>query len=117
MKFTYIEWIEIFSSLSFLFYGLLSFLSLEMKNEFKRWNISQFRVIVGIAQLTGGIGLIIGFFLPIFTLLSSFGLSILMLLGFILRIMVKDGVLKSLPSLFYFLINAFIFFNFMKTII
>jgi|TARA_B110000971_G_C19942302_1_gene469334 hypothetical protein len=117
MSSSYINWLELFSSFSFIFYGLMSFFSLEMKKEFKRWNISQFRVIVGIAQLIGGIGMIIGFYIPVFTLLASFGLSILMLLGFILRVMVKDGVLKSLPSLFYFLINSFIFFNFLKTII
>ena len=110
------EILQFFSAISFIFYGILSFSSNIMKSEFKRWGISQFRVIVGIAQLSGGIGLIIGFYLPVFILLSSFGLSILMLLGFILRIMVKDGVLKSLPSLFYFLLNTIIFFNFLKNI-
>jgi len=117
MDFSFINWLQIFSSLSFLFYGLLSFFSNKMKDEFKRWNISQFRIIVGIAQLVGGIGLIIGFFIPVFMFLSSFGLSILMLLGFILRIMVKDGFLKSLPSLFYFLLNAYIFFNLLEMVI
>ena len=117
MNISFINWLEIFSSLSFLFYGLLSFFSEKMKNEFKRWNISQFRIIVGIAQLLGGIGLIIGFFVPVFMFLSSFGLSILMLLGFILRIMVNDGFLKSLPSLFYFLLNAYIFLNILETLI
>ena len=86
-----------------------------MKSEFKRWGISKFRLIVGFAQLTGGFGLILGYYFPIMTLLSSFGLAVLMLLGFILRIMVNDGVLKSLPSLFYFLINVFIFFNFLDS--
>ena len=117
MDFSFINWLQIFSSLSFLFYGLLSFFSDKMKDEFKRWHISQFRIIVGIAQLVGGIGLIIGFFIPVFMFLSSFGFSILMLLGFILRIMVKDGFLKSLPSLFYFLLNAYIFFNLLEMVI
>ena len=117
MDISFINWLEIFSSLSFLFYGLLSFFSEKMKNEFKRWNISQFRIIVCIAQLLGGIGLIIGFFVPVFMFLSSFGLSILMLLGFILRIMVNDGFIKSLPSLFYFLLNAYIFLNILETLI
>jgi|TARA_B110000444_G_scaffold259195_1_gene302180 uncharacterized membrane protein YphA (DoxX/SURF4 family) len=111
------EILEIFSAISFIFYGILSFTSNIMKSEFKRWGISQFRVIVGIAQLCGGIGLIIGFYIPVFTLLSSFGLTILMLLGFILRIMVKDGMLKSFPSFFYFLINVIILYNFLKNIL
>ena len=117
MDFIFVNLLEIFSSISFLFYGLLSFFSEKMKNEFNRWHISQFRIIVGIAQLLGGIGLIIGFFVPVFMFLSSFGLSILMLLGFILRIMVNDGFIKSLPSLFYFLLNAYIFLNILETLI
>ncbi len=117
MNIMFIEILEIFSAISFIFYGVLSFFSKAMKSEFIRWKISQFRVIVGMAQLCGGFGLIIGFYVPIFTLLASFGLSILMLLGFILRIMVKDGMLKSFPSFFYFLINVIILFNFLKNIL
>ena len=64
------------------------FYSERMKNEFLRWGISKFRVIVGISQFTGGAGLLIVFILFI----SSLGLSILMLIGFILRIYVKDGL-------------------------
>ena len=100
---------EIFSSISFMIYGYLSFYSERMKNEFFRWGISKFRVIVGISQFTGGAGLLIGFSMPFFTLISSIGLSTLMLIGFILRIYVKDGLLKSLPALFYLIINLLIF--------
>ena len=57
-----------------------------MKSEFKRWGISKFRFIVGCAQLTGGFGLLIGYYFQIMTLISSFGLALLMLLGFILRL-------------------------------
>ncbi len=108
MYFSLIEIFEIFSSISFMVYGYLSFYSERMKNEFLRWGISKFRVIVGISQFTGGAGLLIGFSIPFFTFISSLGLSILMLIGFILRIYVKDGLLKSLPALSYLVINLFI---------
>jgi hypothetical protein len=82
-----------------------------MKSEFKRWGISKFRLIVGYAQLTGGFGLVLGYYFPIMTLLSSFGLAVLMLLGFILRLIVNDGIIKSIPALLYLVINLVIIYN------
>ena len=105
------EMLEIFSAFSFVFYGIMSFTSNIMKSEFKRWGISKFRLIVGYAQLTGGFGLILGYYFPIMTLLSSFGLAVLMLLGFILRLIVKDGIIKSTPALLYLIINLVILCN------
>jgi len=103
------EILEFFSAISFVIYGILSFTSNIMKSEFKRWGISKFRFIVGSAQLTGGFGLLIGYYFQIMTLISSFGLALLMLLGFILRLTVKDGVIKSIPAFFYLLVNLYIF--------
>ena len=103
------EIFEFFSAISFIIYGILSFRSNIMKSEFKRWGISKFRFIVGCAQLTGGFGLLIGYYFQIMTLISSFGLTLLMLLGFILRLTVKDGVIKSIPAFFYLLVNLYIF--------
>jgi len=103
------EIFEFFSAISFIIYGILSFTSNIMKSEFKRWGISKFRFIVGCAQLTGGFGLLIGYYFQIMTLISSFGLTLLMLLGFILRLTVKDGVIKSIPAFFYLLVNLYIF--------
>jgi len=111
MHFLFIEFLETFSAISFLIYGCLSFISKRMKNEFKRWSISKFRPIVGVSQFLGGFGLILGFHFPFLTIISSLGLSILMLLGFVLRIWVRDGFLKSFPALLYLLINSFIFYK------
>jgi hypothetical protein len=105
------EILEFFSAISFIIYGILSFTSNIMKSEFKRWGISKFRFIVGCAQLTGGFGLLIGYYFPIMTLLSSFGLALLMTLGFGLRLIVNDGLIKSLPALLYLILNVFIFLN------
>ncbi len=105
------EMFEIFSAFSFVFYGIMSFTSNIMKSEFNRWGISKFRIIVGCAQLTGGFGLLLGFYFPVMTLLSSLGLTVLMLLGFILRLIVKDGIVKSSPAFIYIIINLFILLN------
>lgn len=52
-----------------------------------------------------------GFYFPIMTILSSLGLTVLMLLGFILRLIVKDGIVKSSPAFIYTIINLFILLN------
>ena len=114
MELSNFEYLQLFTSISFLFYGILSFTSHKMKNEFKRWGISRFRIIVGISQLAGSIGLILGFLYPLFTLLAAIGLSILMLLGFILRLKLREGVLKSSPAFIYFIINLLIVLNELK---
>ena len=108
------EMLEIFSAFSFVFYGIMSFTSNIMKSEFNRWGISKFRVVVGCAQLTGGFGLLLGFYFPLMTLLSSLGLTVLMLLGFILRLIVKDGIVKSSPAFIYIIINLFILLNYLN---
>jgi len=105
------EILEFFSAISFVIYGILSFTSNIMKSEFKRWGISKFRSKVGCAQLTGGFGLLFGNFFPVMTLISSFGLALLMSLGFGLRLIVKDGLIKSFPAFLYFIVNVFIFIN------
>jgi uncharacterized membrane protein YphA (DoxX/SURF4 family) len=105
------EYLKLFSSFSFLSYGILSFTSVKMKSEFNRWGISRFRVIVGVSQIVGGLGLIFGFLYPFLSLIAATGLSLLMFLGFILRLKVRDGTLKSLPALIYFIINLIIVLN------
>jgi len=40
--------------------------------------------------------------------LASLGLSLLMLCGLIVRIRVNDGLLVSLPALFFLLLNLYI---------
>jgi len=108
------EILQIFSAFSFIFYGIMSFTSNIMKSEFNRWGISKFRVVVGCAQLTGGFGLFLGFYFPLMTLLSSFGLTVLMCLGFILRLIVKDEIIKSSPAFIYIIINLFILLNYLN---
>jgi intracellular septation protein A len=41
--------------------------------------------------------------------LSTLGLSILMLFGIITRILVKDSIIKTLPAIFYSLLNTYLF--------
>jgi len=99
----------LFSGVSFLIYGALCLGAPSMKSEFVRFKLEKFRVLVGTLEFLGGLGLLLGLKFPALLLLSACGLSLLMLLGLIVRIKLKDGVLVSLPALFLMIVNLYIF--------
>lgn len=80
-----------------------------MKNEFKRFGLKEFGLITVIFQILGASGLIIGLKYNPILLISSGGLSILMFLGVVVRIKVKDGILVTLPAFFFMVLNLYIF--------
>ena len=96
------------SSLSFYAYAASYFLSPHMKSEFKRFNLEKIGLLTVVLQILGATGLLVGlFFNPILSL-AALGLSLLMLCGLIVRIRVQDGLLVSLPALFFLLLNLYI---------
>lgn len=99
----------IVSSISFLYYGATFFLTSGMKDEFDRYGLSKFRKLVGGLQLLGGVGLLVGFIWQPILSISSGGLALLMLIGFGVRVKLKDGILLSLPSFAFMLLNLYIF--------
>ena len=100
----------IFSSLSFLFFGVSCYYSIYFKNEFIRYGIPDFRKITGFFQLLGGSSLLIGIYIDELTRISSLGLTILMFMGVGLRLKIKDGLLRTMPAIFYAVVNALIFY-------
>ena len=81
-----------------------------MKSEFERFRLKQLGLFVIILEILGAFGLLVGLFLKPILLISSGGLAVLMLLGFITRIRSKDGFLVSFPAIFYMILNGYIFY-------
>jgi uncharacterized membrane protein YphA (DoxX/SURF4 family) len=96
------------SAASFVYYGLTFFTNSGMKEEFKRYDLGKFRNLIGCLQLLGGIGLLVGMTSSIILSISSAGLSLLMLIGFGVRVKMRDGFLASLPSFAFMIINGYI---------
>jgi len=97
------------SSLSFFTYAVSYFTSPHMKKEFKRFGLEKIGLLIIILQFMGATGLMLGLkFNPILTI-SSLGLTLLMLCGFIVRIKLKDSFWISLPAIFYMGLNTYIF--------
>lgn len=100
----------IVSAISFLYYGFTFFTNSGMQEEFIRYNLDQFRKLIGCLQLLGGAGLLMGLFWRPIVVIASGGLALLMLIGFGVRVKMKDGFLQSLPSFIFMVLNSYIFF-------
>ena len=100
------------SGLSFLFYGVSYFIAPKMKSEFKRFNLEKLGLFVIILEISGAIGLLVGLWYIPLLLFSAAGLSLLMFLGIIVRIRLKDSLLITIPALFFMLLNAYILYSF-----
>ena len=99
------------SSVSFLGYVILYFTGTHMKREFIRFKMEKLGLMVVVLELVGAVGLLVGFwFYKPLLLLASGGLTVLMLLGFIVRLRLKDSLWVSLPALFFMILNAYIFY-------
>lgn len=103
------DYLVLFSALSFLFFGISCFFTEHMRNEFIRYGLSNKLKLIGTLQIAGATGLIVGYYTySNLALISAIALSILMLLGFGVRLKIKDPFLKSLPSIFYAILNIII---------
>jgi uncharacterized membrane protein HdeD (DUF308 family) len=102
------EVLSFFSGISFIFFGLACFYNSLFVNEFYRYGLSEYRTIIGFFQVLGGIGSIIGVFDKRILIISSLGLSVMMLLGVGVRIKINDTFIQTLPALTYLIVNAII---------
>jgi len=114
---TLIDVLSVFSGSSFLFYGLSCLFSNHMKNEFNRFGISQFLKLTGTLQILGGFALLIGFWkIPLLAFIGAAGLALLMILGSIVRIKIKDSFLHSSPAFIFTILNSYLAYTFGKLI-
>ena len=98
------------SSLSFLAYGFAYFLSSRMKSEFKRFGLQPFGALTAILEILGAIGLLVGLKIHFILLFSSGGLAILMLLGLVVRLKIKDSLRDCSPAFLFLVINSVLFY-------
>lgn len=84
-----------------------------MIEEFKRFGMTKSqRKLTGILQILGSFGLLTGLLFPVIGLLSSAGLTAMMLVAFFVRLKIKDSISESVPSFVFFAINAWLTYTF-----
>lgn len=82
-----------------------------MQNEFIRFNLEKYAKLTGVLELLGGVGMITGLWVSSILFISSGGLALLMMLGFGVRLKMKDGFWLSLPAFILMILNIFIFLS------
>jgi len=97
------------SAILFCFYGLYALFSESMVREFQRYGLARFRVLTGVLQVAGGLGIMVGHFYGPLLLVSAGGLTAMMLLGVITRIRIKDPLSAALPAFALAVLNSLIF--------
>ena len=86
-----------------------------MKNEFLRFKLSETqRKITGVLQIIAGIALLFSFISPLVGVIATAGLTIQMLLGFMVRLKIKDSIILSLPSFVFMIFNSYLFVYFLN---
>ena len=103
--------IIIFVAISFITYGINSFVSNKMVLEFKRWGLEKRRKEIGGFQLACGIGILIGLWSNYTLIVSSIILIIMMLVAVYVRIKIKDNISEILPALAYLILGILILQN------
>ena len=79
-----------------------------MEEEFKRFGLPNISLFIAFSQLSGSFGLILGLVNNTFLIISSAGLTTMMLFACLVRFRVKDTLRESLPALFYLVLNTVI---------
>ena len=101
--------IIVFTAISFVAYGLNSFISNKMILEFERWGLGKRRKEIGSFQLACGMGMLIGLKLNFILTISSVILIIMMIVAVYVRVKIKDNISEILPALAYLILALIIF--------
>ena len=99
------------SAFTFISYGAACIFNGHMREEFKRYGLEKFRILTGALELFGGLGCLVGLYFDPIYYLSTFGLALLMLLGLLVRLRLKDSIFELLPAFMLMILNAYLFFS------
>ncbi|CAN5568757.1 hypothetical protein BH10ACI4_BH10ACI4_13420 [soil metagenome] len=103
------------SSIVFLIYGAFCAGTPSMVADFQRFGLPHLRVLTGVLEVLGGIGLLVGLKWRPALWISSAGLSLLMLIAFGVRLKMRDSAFLSAPSFGLMLLNLYILVRFIRT--
>jgi len=108
--------VAVFTSLSFLAYGVSCLVSAGMKAEFQRYGLARFRVLTGGLEIAGSLGVLIGLLVPLIGFLAAGGLTLLMIGALGVRIRIRDSLRQTLPSALYLALTLYLTILFGQTL-
>jgi uncharacterized membrane protein YphA (DoxX/SURF4 family) len=94
------------SGSSFLYYGGKVLVDHGSREEFERYGVPAVRRLVGVLEVLGGTGVILGLAVAPLGALAAAGLATLMILGVIVRIRIHDAPRLMVPAATLAVLNA-----------
>jgi uncharacterized membrane protein YphA (DoxX/SURF4 family) len=94
------------SGLSFLYYGSKVLFRTASRGEFERYGMPAVRQLVGVLEVLGGTGVILGLAVAPLGALAAAGLTALMVLGLIVRVRIHDAPRLMAPAASLGALNA-----------
>ncbi len=96
------------SMAAFFAFGWACLSTRAMVLEFERYGLARLRKLTGVLELAGALGLLVGYFNMPILILASGGLSLLMLMGVLTRLRIRDSLVQMLPALALLVMNAYV---------
>lgn len=98
--------LTLISGLSFLFYGFRVSFQTASKEEFERFGVPAMRRFVGLMEVLGAVGVMLGLAFAPLGALAAGGLAALMVCGLVVRIRVHDAFRLMVPAAALGVLNA-----------
>jgi len=111
-----LQFVAAFCAISFLIYSVSCLVSDHMKREFERYGLARYRLLTGVLQQLGVVGLLVGLYQPLIGILAAAGFTIQMLLALWVRRSINDSAIQCLPALLYMSLNAWLMVEFSRLV-
>jgi hypothetical protein len=92
----------------FLTFGIWCLVAGGMREDFDRFGLSRLRILTGVLEVSGALGLVAGYFIGELAVASGVGLALLMLLGLLTRVRQRDTLQQMLPAAALVVVNVYI---------
>ena len=94
------------SGLSFLYYGFRVLFRPALRGEFERYGVPAVRQFVGLMEVLGGTAVILGLAIAPLGAFAAAGLTVMMVLGLIVRFRIHDAPRLMVPAASLGALNA-----------
>ncbi len=98
--------LAVLSALAFFYYGGETLFANPPRIEYERYGLPKFRVLVGLLQVLGAAGVLVGLFFAPLGAAAATGLALMMLLGVAARYRIHDAPRLMIPAGSLAVLNA-----------
>jgi len=102
------------SGVAFFYYGARVLTEPHLETEFQRYGIPDLRTVVGVSEILGAGGVIVGIAAPLLGAAAAAGLTTLMVLGLGVRVRVRDPLSAMVPAALLAVLNAVLVVLFLR---